>query len=255
MNPADYQSFTDNLRRNVEEDERVLALVMLGSMAQPRYRDEWSDHDFWLITRPGTQEAFLSDLSWLPQHGDIVIALRQGEQYYGVLYDSGHAAVFDTEQLYRGKLNSYQFLFDKAEVAGHIQAVYERTGRGQQGKADPTFLFNHFLIILWVGVSRYRRGERLSGHRYISHYALDALLDLIVCYVPPADPLILDNLDPRRRFERAYPAVATEINALLRQEIPEAAVQMIDLAGQLLSDKVDYPVAAVNTIRALLLDA
>lgn len=258
MNPADYQSFTDTLRRNLENDERVLALVALGSMACPDYRDQWSDHDFWLITRPGAQEAFLTDLSWLPQHHDILLALRQGGQYYTVLYTSGHAAefaVFDTEELYRGKLNNYRLLFDKAGVAGHIQTVYERTGLEQQDKADSVFLLHHFLITLWIGVTRYYRGERLSSHRYLSHYALDALLVLIVHYLPPADPLILDNLDPHRRFEQAYPAVAAEIHALLQQELPKAAVQMLDLADRLLSNKMtDYPVAAVHTIRALLLE-
>ena len=29
--------------------------------------DEWSDHDFFLISQPGEQEALRQDLSWLPR--------------------------------------------------------------------------------------------------------------------------------------------------------------------------------------------
>lgn len=49
MNLTQYNQFTEELRLKLAGDDRVLALVAVGSMAQQDYQpDEWSDHDFLL---------------------------------------------------------------------------------------------------------------------------------------------------------------------------------------------------------------
>ena len=53
MHPEPDQAYTRQLVQTLESDARVLGLVALGSMASETYRDQWSDHDFWVITTPG----------------------------------------------------------------------------------------------------------------------------------------------------------------------------------------------------------
>ncbi len=78
MTPDAYEAFTESLRVRLEEDPRVLGLVALGSMARQDYEpDRWSDHDFFVITRSGEQEAFRGDRSWLPRSDRIVLSYRE----------------------------------------------------------------------------------------------------------------------------------------------------------------------------------
>lgn len=73
MDVADYRAFTQALAGGLKADARVVGLVAVGSMAERDYApDEWSDHDFFVLTRPGEQEAFRSDLSWLPRAGVLL---------------------------------------------------------------------------------------------------------------------------------------------------------------------------------------
>ncbi len=69
MDLKQYRTFTATLTETLAVDGRVVGLIALGSMAEQDYPpDRWSDHDFFVITEPGAQEAFRADLSWLPDH-------------------------------------------------------------------------------------------------------------------------------------------------------------------------------------------
>lgn len=84
--------------------------------------------------------------------------------------------------------------------------------------------------------------------------ALHPLLRLIPKHIPPEHPEILDNLDPLRRVELAYPELGTEINRLLRLDLDQAAVGLLDLADRLLRDRLaHYPVEAVEVIHRRIL--
>jgi hypothetical protein len=53
MDPAAYDDYTRALTQRLDDD-RVLALIALGSMAEPSLRDQYSDHDFWLVLAAAT---------------------------------------------------------------------------------------------------------------------------------------------------------------------------------------------------------
>lgn len=64
MQLDDYRSFTAALTLSLANDPRVLGLIALGSMAEQDYLpDQWSDHDFFVVTVPGQQEAFRKEVS------------------------------------------------------------------------------------------------------------------------------------------------------------------------------------------------
>ena len=101
MDSAEYQEFLDELVATLEADPRATGLVAIGSTADPAKRDEWSDHDFWIITETGAQSCYLDTYDWLPRADDILITLRHGKSYRSALYKNKHKieyAVFDREE-------------------------------------------------------------------------------------------------------------------------------------------------------------
>ena len=67
----------------------------------------------------------------------------------------------------------------------------------------------------------------------------------------PADRL--DDIDPRRRFEAAFPALGTEIAALLESDTEAAARGLLDLAERRIAPQMtDWPTEAAGAIRRFI---
>ena len=256
MDSTQFQQFTATLQHTLSADDRVRALVGIGSLAHPERVDRWSDHDFWVITTAEGQAHFLNDLAWLPDHGAIALALRPAPEYYTVLYTTGHIAefaVFALTDLARGQLNQYRMLFDKSAISTQIQAIYERTRDRQQAAADPAHMLGHFLVTLCTGSARDARGERLSAHTYIFQYALDDLLTLITQHIPAQQSDLQDRFDPRRRFEYVYPDLSALLAPILTLSPTTAALRLLDLAERLFQERVPaFPTPAVAATRTFL---
>jgi hypothetical protein len=256
MDLAKFHAFTQVLTKTLKADDRVLALVAIGSLAHLEHIDPWSDHDFWMITIDSAQTAFLTDLSWLPDQTEIALALQPAQQYYTVLYKSGHIAefaVFGLQDLALGRLSHYRMLFDKDSIAPRIQAIAAQVHQDQQSGYNASAILGHFLVTLCTGAGRAARGESLSANTYIYHYAVDALLTLITHHVPPLKPDLVDPFDPRRRFERAYPDLGTILAGLHHLPPVVAARHMLDLAQELFPDgSIWVGSEALQTTRAYL---
>jgi hypothetical protein len=207
-----------------------------------------------VITTAEGQAHFLEDLSWLPDHSTIALALRPGPEYYTVLYSTGHIAefaVFALTDLSRGQLDRYRMLFDKSDIHTQIEGVYARTQAKQH--ADPAGIIGHFLVSLCTGAARDARGEQLSAQTYIFQYALDDLLMLITQHIPAQQADLCDRFDPRRRFEYAYPDLSTLLEPILALTPAAAAPRLLDLAEQLFQNRVPvFPMPAVAATRAYL---
>lgn len=265
MNAAEYEQFTAALLRTLEADPDVLGLVALGSTADPTHRDAWSDHDFWVVTRPGHQDVLLDDLSWLPSSGQILIRARHGHRGYDVLYRDGHLvefAVFDPAQATTGTVTVYRVLFDRGGVADSVARAQEGARPPAWDEARRAFVFDNFLILLRTAVARWQRGERLSARRYLAQFAADALLGLALEHSghsehsPATAARERDPVDPRRRIERQQPQLAAAVDALLCRPVPEGAAGLLGLAeATLLPRWADYPRSRAAAVRAMLADA
>jgi hypothetical protein len=256
MDSTQFQQFTATLQHTLSADDRVRALVGIGSLAHPERVDRWSDHDFWVITTAEGQAHFLTNLSWLPGYSTIALALRPAPEYYTVLYTTGHIAefaVFALTDLSRGQLDRYRMLFDKDNIRTHIQAIYERTQDKQQNDDDSARTIGHFLVTLCTGAARDARGEQLSAHKYIFQYALDDLLSLITQNIPAQQSNLHDRFDPRRRFEQAYADLSTLLEPILTLTPTAAALHLLDLAESLFQTRMPaFPTPAVTATRAYL---
>lgn len=253
MLPEAYAEFTERLKDSLVSDDRVLGLIAVGSMARVDYEpDQWSDHDFFVITRPGQQEFFRSNVSWLPPHKKVVFTFRETAHGVKVLYQDGHLlefAVFDLEELYLARTNRVRVLFDKGDVREHVENIQKNSSSRREIESDDTFLVGQFLTNLLVGVARYRRGEKLSGRFFVKTSGLRNLLILLQKHIPSPQKSMLDDLDPHRRFEFAYPELGKELDGILELETPSAARDLLMLARRELHASVEnFPVEAFQVV-------
>ncbi len=256
MTPENYQCFTEQLKERLSAEEPVLGLVALGSMAAQDYLpDQWSDHDFFIIVRPGHQEFYRTNFNWLPDFQQIIFSFRETPHGVKVLYRDGHLlefAVFDLEELYLARINRYRILLDRDNLEMHLQQSRQRT-KENSTEPDPAWLFGQFLTNLLVGVQRHHRGEKLSTHFFVKTSALKHLLSLCSLYLNCPDKKLLDDLDSFRRFEFVFPEAGHEINSILHLDTPQAAIEMLRFATKHFREKLpDFPASVVNSVAQLL---
>jgi hypothetical protein len=120
MEAEAFDNYTDRLRAALESAHEVVGLVTLGTTVASTFRDEWSDHDFWVITKAGAQDSFLKDLTWLPDAHNIAITVCHGKSYRTVVYRNRHKvefAVLDVNEAHEGKAQRYRILIDRGQIA------------------------------------------------------------------------------------------------------------------------------------------
>jgi len=236
VQPSEYRAFTDRLRAQLAEDARAIGLVAVGSMAERDYApDEWSDHDFFVITPPGGQEVLRLDHGWLPDGDDVALAFRETQHGLKVIYDDGHLiefAVFDLDELGLAGVNRYRVLLDDGGVTERMAAVHAEL------RAEPSdeFLFGMTIASALVAAGRAHRGELLSAAFFVT-WTLKHLTGLLARAVPSPQAQILDELDSLRRFERAYPELAAELASIVRLAPEAAASRLLDVAERELRER------------------
>jgi len=233
MDNRSFEIFTASLRSALEHDPKVLGLITLGSTADASFRDEWSDHDFWIVTESGAQDAYLDDFSWLPDAEAIAIKVPHGKRRRTLLYRNRHQvefAVFDTEEAHSGQIERYAVLIDRGPVAELAASIQRQTL--QQARSSRTLgeALENLCVLTWSASERNARGEGLSARQYLDGFAVNQLLRLLSGCADDGLGAGGDQLDPRRRLETRSPGLAAEILLLLEQPIPAVAIKMLDIA-------------------------
>jgi hypothetical protein len=249
--------FTAELSDRAAADPRVLGLVLLGSFSgQGAPADEWSDHDFFLVVRPGTQEAFRGDLSWMPGADRIALSYRETAHGGKALFEDGRLAefaVFEPEELAVARVNRYRVVLDRERIGQRMAGVAAANRSASKSEAPgDAWLFGQFLTALSVGYGRFRRGERLSGRQLTHGAAPRHLIVLLARHRESAWKDALDDLDPFRRFETAFPALGRELDRLLDEDPASAARGLLELAARELSTVPAYPARGFDAVRRFL---
>ena len=232
MNSIDYQDFLNELISTLEADPLVWGLIALGSTADGTSRDQWSDHDFWIITSPGSQSHYLDTYSWLPKADNILMMVRHGFSYRTVLYKNKHKieyAVFDPKEAVRGKIDRFRVLIDRQAINSLAESITLQTHQERMSGFVKSDMLENLCLLLWTAYERWARGERLSSQRYIQ-FAVDTFLDLLVAHDSLKKSSMMDQLDTRRRLEQREPELGHELGRIGGLTMPEAGIALIDLA-------------------------
>lgn len=253
MDAASYAAFSDALAERLAADPRVAGLVALGSMSgEGLVPDDFSDHDFFVVTAAGVPELFRRDLSWLPGADSAVLVHRETEHGLKVVLPDGHLlefAVFDRDELLAARANRYRVLLDRGGVAERMAEVAAKPALAPESR----WLCGQLIGNLLVGGGRAARGELLSARLFVAGHATGHLLRLLARHVPPEAEAARDDLDPFRRFERGYPRLGGELNRALSRPPLEAALAVLDLAGRELSGRLpEWPGGAAAVVRERL---
>lgn len=244
-----YEQLLDDLVTVARTTHHVVGLVAFGSTADRERRDEWSDHDFALLTEPGTDDGFRYDLSWLPYSEEIVLSVVENHGGVKVIYRNGHRLEFgiaDVEAFSTWAGAPATVLVGNASVHTATATV---VAHRPDGDIDAAREIRLMLTQIHSGVGRARRGEVLSGSKLVRGEAVDHLLRAAAAR-STADTTRLDALDPRRRFDLAFESFGAQLEDAVRLSVEDAAREIASLAEiQLSTGWHDFPHAGLATIR------
>ncbi|MBX3089055.1 MAG: hypothetical protein KF772_00530 [Cryobacterium sp.] len=230
----EFKSFLEELVETAQGDQEVVGLVAFGSTADQSRLDEWSDHDFAWITKPGAEAEFRQRLDWLPNADQIALSAVEHHGGVKVIYADGHLVEFGIASLidFSGWAgHQMRVLVDKGGVAEVVDAIARKEPPSGLPNAKKTA--DLFLCQILLGVGRFRRGEVLSAASAIRETAVAHLLSALNAGEKNGEldrPETLDRLDPRRRFDFAHPAIAAEIEAACRLDPESAALRLLEIA-------------------------
>ena len=201
---------------------QALALLALGSVGRETARiDAYSDLDFFAIVQPNHKQDFLDDLGWLA--APIAYAYRNTLDGFKVLYEDGifaEFAVFEPHELEAipfaaGRIVWKADGFDERLTIPRVRTPY---------KYALDWLLGEALTQLYIGLTRFRRGEKLAAFRLIQVNAVDQVVRLAP-YLAPDEPALRDPFAAERRFEQRFPAVAARLPDFMQgsERSPESA--------------------------------
>ncbi len=195
----------DAIAAALRDSGAALALLALGSVGRELERiDAYSDLDFFAIVQPGQKARFIENLDWLA--APIAFSFQNTVDGCKVLYEDGiyaEYAVFEPDELAAipfapGRIVWQAEGFDASQVEHGVRSA---------PKYALDFLLGEALTNLYVGLGRFRRGEKLAAMHLIQIHAVNQVLRMAP-YIEPDQPALRDPYADERRFEQRFPGVA-----------------------------------------------
>jgi hypothetical protein len=200
----------DEIGQSLSQTEGGLALLGLGSVGQELARlDEYSDLDFFAIVRPGHKAGFIVDLDWLSRIQPVAYAFKNTDDGYKLLFADGifcEFAVFEPDELATIPFAAGRIIWQAADFDASL--LDKPAADKQERPVD--WLVGEALTNLYVGLGRYRRGEKLSAARFIQWYAMDRVVEL-AARIEEEKPGFADQFDRDRRFEQRFVGTAVHL--------------------------------------------
>lgn len=231
-------------------------LVLLGSAspAAAHRRDEWSDHDFFMLAAPGDEERVRDVAAWLPDPERLVLVAREGDIGFAAVYDDGHVFEFAaaTPDELGGALATEDvgILVDSGGVAELMAGAQARVESAPA--PDAANEARLVLVKLLIGVGRARRGESLVAGQFVHAWAVNSFARAVRARIP-VDGSVRDAIDPVRRFERDYPELGAALREALGRPVEEAARGLFVLLRSTLEPGWgEFPSRAADVVAARL---
>lgn len=201
-----------------------LALIGLGSVgAETARMDDYSDLDFFAIVEEGYKSHYMQSLDWMEQEKRLVYTFQNTVDGYKAMYEDGifcEMAIFEPKALAGIPFASPRIIWasESFDLALATPPKVTHSIHGQD------WLIGECLTNLYVGLGRYRRGEKLSAMRFVQGYAVDRVLDLAKMLYSE-ESIFVDPFMVERRIEKRFPVLATIIPAMMQgyEKTPESA--------------------------------
>ncbi len=196
----------DEIGQSLEKSGHGLALIGLGSVGVETDRlDLFSDLDFFAIVEDGLKAHYIENLDWLSSLCPIAYAFRNTVDGYKLLYEDGifcEFAVFELPELKNIPFARGRIVWKQPYIPDSIGEPIFTTSPHTQKSVE--WQVGEALTNLYVGLGRLHRGEILTAERFIQHYAVDRILELIP-QIEVETSIPKDTFSIERRFEQRYP--------------------------------------------------
>lgn len=239
--------------QSLEQSGHALALIGLGSVGTELERmDEHSDLDFFAIVEDGYKQRYIENLNWLSDIAPIAYSFQNTADGYKLLYADGifcEFAVFELHELKNIPFSEGRIVWKKPHIEDSIAIPVRQSSSGSKPSVE--WQLGEALTNLLIGLKRFKRGEKLSGSRFVQSYALDRVLDL-AGLVERETPYFKDPFGNERRFERRFPTLSQHLPSFVQgyERTPESALAILEFLEQ------NFEVNAViaREIRTLVLE-
>lgn len=202
MNKEFLLSHLEKIKENVVDREGILALLVFGSCAgDGELVDEYSDLDFLIITEKEYKNRYIENLDWLESISGITFLFKNAEDAYKLLQENGVFSEFGIVTF-----SEFQNIpLGKGRVVWKSDKLPEDlclSGQKPERCDDVQWLLNEILTDLYIGLCRYRRGEKLSACALIQNNAVAGVTRL--AELQTKELLDADEFDSFRRFEKLH---------------------------------------------------
>ncbi len=228
MDPAALLARLDEIAAALQRSGHGWALLGLGSVGLELDRlDRYSDLDFFAVVDPGHKARYLDDPTWLTDVAPVAFAFRNTPDGFKLLYADGifcELAVFEPDELARIPFVSPRVVWARDDADLSVLAADGRTATSAASPPDVGWALGEALTNLYVGLGRFRRGERLAAARLVQVLAVDRVLEL-AAHLEPATDVPRDIFAPERRAERRLPSTAEHLAEFVQgyDRTPESA--------------------------------
>ncbi|GAA1997351.1 hypothetical protein [Microbacterium pumilum] len=256
--PERFAALSRGLADGVRAGDGLIGLVLLGSASDEgaSRRDEWSDHDFFVLVEAGRGAELRPDLSWLPEQERLVLTAREGDIGFVAVYDDGHVFEFafsDAGELDGSRAGDATVVVDDDAATTATLIAQARARAAAADRFDPANDIRLVFVKLLIGVGRARRGEVLNGGQFIRSWAVQCLVCAIRGRFADRSTTLRDTIDPLRRFEQDFPEWAARIAAALESPVEDTARILFNLAREILEPGWNgFPASAADAVAARL---
>lgn len=223
----------DAIGKSLERKEGALLLLGVGSVGTELDRlDEFSDLDFFAIVETGSRERFLNSLDWLEDVHPLAYSFKNSDVGHKILFEDGiygEYAIFEEHELkevsYQGGRIVWKNPAAKALSIPETNLVHVPSIR----KSELDFALNEALTNLYVGLSRYARGEKLSALRFVEGHAINSILSVLHLLERETD-YFPDPFGNERRLEKRFPRFAGLLEGMMLgySRVPESTLAILN---------------------------
>lgn len=140
-------------------------------------------------------------------------------------------AVFEEHELTKIPFAEGRVVWKSKGVQDQIAIPIKKTP--ERSQKDEHWLIGESLTCLYVGMERFRRGEKLSAQRFIQHFAVDRVLELTeqssLTELVFRDPFVIE-----RRFEKNFPIFSQLLPSFIQgyDKSPESPLSILSFLDQ-----------------------
>ncbi|GLY06801.1 hypothetical protein [Actinoplanes sp. NBRC 101535] len=240
----------DELATVLSERADTVALLALGSAGAQRARlDEHSGLDFLVVAQERAVWRLLDRTDWLEAPCPVLWSYAHERNGRTALYADGILAAYrivTARELAHLPFSGARVVWRRADAPPGLTQSEVLPPRTPYD--SPEFHVGEALTLLWSGLHRELRGERLAASRLIQVRAVDRVVSL--ARLGSGEPLYRDLFDPSRRVERAHPPQVLPLATMVPGYAHNAAAATAVLDW--LAPRHPLPAAMVAILRELI---